>query len=1848
MTCKESLWQRPYVNIFKHFKVEEWKKSTKEGDVMSFMDRTLKATVYRIRGAIPAGNYIQLPKTTTQSLGLTGRYLYLLFKPVASKYFVVHFDAVTEDSQVIRISFSNLFKEFKSTATWLQFPFICGAAKGFVYNSTAKTAKEDLVGPAPVGVPWICLMMDLQYILSVYLNRRYSHLKNIKLCSNMLVKNIFTSDIIFEPSVTVSKAKREGLVLQDVCPIPREMAFLAPKGENWHDIYDYIRFPSSGAKMPFDSIQKGQCSPSGKGLPTNRSPVRTNPCTLSVSKTVQDRVSLIQQITSPEAAFYRSKRRPLVTKNIPEIHFQETVPKFSPYKGERFEDWKENDQEAPAAKSDRIVKVIPREDGGIHVFAHRGVGIAVHKHSSDEGLQPDPILKLKKIIGFGGSTLKYAVWTKSGSTVVYPCHAIVVAMEIETGRQKFFIGHTDRVSALSFNGNTTLLASAQTGNLSVVRVWNYFKGSCLAMFRTHVHSVSCLSFSFSGAVLCGVGKDGHGKTMVVVWNTAKVNPDGEVVVMAKAHTEVDIQMMKIASFDDTRMVSCGRDNIRLWRIRSGALRSCPVNLSEYHSLEFTDASFEEGNLADKDPEDRTLFACSKSGHILEIDYKNVVIKNARRLFTSQTKHSHRREKSTFNSGPAIAINSISVSAAFCATGSDDGYLRLWPLDFSTVFLEAEHESPVSVVNIDPNGLKVLAATCTGNLGYLDISSRGYTTLMRSHTDRILASSMDGIRRHLVTVSEDGTIRVWELDSMQQFYDFVSPGEIPCAVNYHPIQQIFACGFNSGVVRIFNVENSSLLSEQRQHRGQVIGLLFSPNGEYLYSAGSLGSLALYDATEEDHHVIRLLGNVVARGCDRAPDALTVSSDGRYLAMVGPTEHIVTVMDACSLDEVMRVDVSILDLETSTLDTALKVCYAPATINQLLVTTSSNKILWLNPRTGRLIRQICNAHKKVASAIAVSEDVQYLLTAGEKVIKVWDYHMKQDTNFQVFIGHSEAIQQVAFTPDQLSVISVGDGIFIWDFLAGLSDQKETNDNLPVETFAPLRAEASSKADGRELLMSSGMPRQSVPFPSSSPPRLDISGIETNHQGELLSDSENKCSHSQLGGSRRRNENSFLHVREGIYKESLSPFLRSSCGQEELEPDGPAATQVGDGDYLQSCAQPDSYKHFTARFKTSFVSQNAVPSPGKKKLKLKVVNGYNGNGRGNMVWNPDTALFAYSCGCLVIIEDLHSGSQRHLTGHVEEVSTLALSHDAQDLASASGGQGQASSCIFIWNVTSGTCKKVLSQHTTEVQAMAYSRDDRLLISVGDYRDLTIALWDTSDYVLLTMTKVLDAVHEIAFDPTTACEFACVGVGAVQFWLLEKNGSDVQLKVHRVPVPDEVGLVELTALCYNTDSVLYTATSTGKVCAWDTQYNRCFMVWDADDGEIGIVKCRGHRLMTGSNAKKVRLWTVTAVQEMRLEGTGARSSSVLLEHEMVLDGTVISAVFDDIMDMGIVGTTAGTLWYINWAENTSIRLISGHRNQVNEVIFSPNEGHFATCAEDGSLRVWVMQSTELVVQFQVLNQSCLCMAWSPVHHSGELLAKEQLVAGYSDGTIRLFNVLKTEMELKIHPHPVAVSAIAYSMDGEVILSGDKDGLVAISSPRTGLTVRVISDHRGSPITTIQCTLKKFDEFGLRGCEMWLSVSSDRRVSVWAADWLKDQCELIDWLTFPAPVDPGACDRSNVPPSLAAFSPSQSGEVVYVGYGVEPEIIFYSLHVKQIIRTMTLSHWATCLSISPKGHLIAVGSNERLLRLIEYPSGNFQDLPGHSDTVQFSRFTPSGKYFLSTSYNEVFIWEVQKHSLKP
>lgn len=45
------------------------------------------------------------------------------------------------------------------------------------------------------------------------------------------------------------------------------------------------------------------------------------------------------------------------------------------------------------------------------------------------------------------------------------------------------------------------------------------------------------------------------------------------------------------------------------------------------------------------------------------------------------------------------------------------------------------------------------------------------------------------------------------------------------------------------------------------------------------------------------------------------------------------------------------------------------------------------------------QVSPVHKLSCSSLALSKDARYLLTAGDKVIKVWDYQMRFSINFQV---------------------------------------------------------------------------------------------------------------------------------------------------------------------------------------------------------------------------------------------------------------------------------------------------------------------------------------------------------------------------------------------------------------------------------------------------------------------------------------------------------------------------------------------------------------------------------------------------------------------------------------------------------------------------------------------------------------------------------------------------------------------------------------------------------------------------------------------------------------------------------
>ncbi|CAG04360.1 unnamed protein product, partial [Tetraodon nigroviridis] len=477
--------------------------------------------------------------------------------------------------------------------------------------------------------------------------------------------------------------------------------------------------------------------------------------------------------------------------------------------------------------------------------------------------------------------------------------------------------------------------------------------------------------------------------------------------------------------------------------------------------------------------------------------------------------------------------------------------------------------------------------------------------------------------------------------------------------------------------------------------------------------------------------------------------------------------------------LHIDISVLDADSPHLDSALKVSFAPASAEHLLVATSANKILWLSTKTGRLLREVPKVHRRQCSSLAVSEDKRFLLTAGHNAVKVWDYNMQLDVNSQMFIGHSQPICQVGFTPDQLGVISVGDAIFFWDFLA--LPEESLSDESPSNRSASKTAQPESELS--ESPLSNGAPRKVVPLPSSPP--VDISTLDQLDQGVV-----------------------------------------------ETVPVSSSGSAV-----LSESRNDPSYLKMTVADQTSFLT-----------------------GR-----RSDRGLFAYTCGSAVVVEDLHTGCQRHLQGHSEEISCLAITHDAETLASASGGSDGAPSLICIWNVQTGTCRTTLFHHRGEVQSLAFSTDDRFFLSAGDFSDPVVALWNRETFQLVSRVGVSGPLHDVSFSPSAANQLACVGSHGVYFCSVHTCGSDLELRVRRVSAPAEVGDVELTALSYYADSLLFTATNRGHVCVWDVATRRCFMTWEAEESEIGVLLCRGNRLLTGSNSRWLRLWEVEALQAVK-----------------------------------------------------------------------------------------------------------------------------------------------------------------------------------------------------------------------------------------------------------------------------------------------------------------------------------------------------------------------------------------------
>jgi WD40 repeat protein len=164
-------------------------------------------------------------------------------------------------------------------------------------------------------------------------------------------------------------------------------------------------------------------------------------------------------------------------------------------------------------------------------------------------------------------------------------------------------------------------------------------------------------------------------------------------------------------------------------------------------------------------------------------------------------------------------------------------------------MEAQHEGTVNSVDISPDGLKVVCGTMYGSIGILDKSNQAYKTLLRSHTNNILAMDFHKNKQNIISISEDKTIRLWSTETMDEVYEFSSPVDQPLSISAHPHEPLFACGFESGKMRIFNIDSTEVIEEFSQFNKPLKALSYDNTGKLLIACCIDGAISIHNALRQ---------------------------------------------------------------------------------------------------------------------------------------------------------------------------------------------------------------------------------------------------------------------------------------------------------------------------------------------------------------------------------------------------------------------------------------------------------------------------------------------------------------------------------------------------------------------------------------------------------------------------------------------------------------------------------------------------------------------------------------------------------------------------------------------------------------------------------------------------------------------------------------------------------------------------------------------------------------------------------------------------------------------------------------
>ncbi len=413
------------------------------------------------------------------------------------------------------------------------------------------------------------------------------------------------------------------------------------------------------------------------------------------------------------------------------------------------------------------------------------------------------------------------------------------------------------------------------------------------------------------------------------------------------------------------------------------------------------------------------------------------------------------------------------------------------------------------------------------------------------------------------------------------------------------------------------------------------------------------------------------------------------------------------------------------------------------------------------------------------------------------------------------------------------------------------------------------------------------------------------------------------------------------------------------------------------------------------TSIVTSLAFSSNGKM-----LVSGLH-DGKA-IVWNLGTGKISKELvhGGEVKIETLglnfNTGEEMFVTGQSNAVLNVAFSPDGRYIAT-----GVDNKTVRIWDLEEPNALTAFKGHSDQVNSVAFSSDGSLLATGSE--DHTAKVWDLETHTaLLTFKEHTDRVNSVAFAPDG--KFLVTGSkdSTAKVWNLHSDKTWTDFKGHTRDV---------NSVAFSPDGRSVASGS----------YDCTIKIWDSENGKI---------IRTLDNRKTLNLSLVDGKEfPLRLGGGGIGCIAFSPDGKYLAGGQWLSQEGGEVWDLDkdsvILTLKSQSIWGIAISpdskklaggsgslgtDNTAkiwglpdgklLNTFKGHEYRVLCVAFSPDGKHLATGSDDGTAKIWDVQSGTIYTSL-ISNgcQSVTSVAFSP---NGKLLA----TAGSYDGTVLLWEI--------------------------------------------------------------------------------------------------------------------------------------------------------------------------------------------------------------------------------------------------